>query len=121
MNDPSPLITYEQTLEALKKLPADGTNPSMFDDRSWYGYTTADGRHCVAGEAMILLDIEPPPYASDLNSSIFPAIGQSLRFEPRARALLAETQSRADKGESWGRAIDRAVEITSDPADYPKW
>lgn len=120
MND-TPQITYEQTLEALQKLPDNATNPPLYEGTSQYGYTTMDGRHCAAGEALVLLGVEPPGWDSEYNTTIFAATPPAKMFESRARCLLSEVQLRADRGESWGRAISRAVEVTSNPEDYPKW
>jgi hypothetical protein len=76
-------------------------------------YTAPDGRHCIAGEVLTLLDVPVPQWGDPRGGSRVHAIDKfwlperGVRLEDDVVLLLGALQEEADSGRSWGESIDR--------------
>ena len=70
-------------------------------------YTTADGRHCIAGQILSDLGVALPKHGSWDNTSSVHALplDTKLRFHGDALDWLSEVQYLADEGYEWWAAI----------------
>jgi len=77
-----------------------------------YQYTTADGRHCIAGQILSDLGVIVPGHRDLYNTSSVPTFlhgyQRTSEFDYRARRWLSDAQSLADQGAEWWEAIATA-------------
>lgn len=101
-------ITLEEVVAAVDaavvRFGADHKNPV---DEATAGcvYTDEYGRHCIAGQVLVDLGLHCPEYGDNDNAESFLEIERGSRWDARAETFLAEVQSLADDGATWGAAV----------------
>lgn len=112
-------ITLQELLPVLLNLKA--TYEDHVQDACQYTYPdeTREGVcHCVAGEALSILDVPLPPMESSYNDSSVDNLefwfrDNGIDLTPGAERVLSEAQVHADRSLPWGEAIDAALGIAT--------
>ena len=102
-------VTDQLIKGILLTLPPDRVNPVVAGSCV---FTDEDGRHCIAGEALSILDFPVPEWDDKLNTEtnvdeLIERVPTDLDFTKGAVQLLRDAQFHADEHITWGEVIKR--------------